>query len=349
MMQDKSPTQTDIFVAGQNGYHTYRIPAITATTKGTLLAFCEGRTNSSSDTDDIDIVLRRSFDGGATWQAQQLVADMGGDTIGNPCPVVDSAGGTIWLGLTWNALDGPESKIVLGQARRTVWLTTSSDDGATWAPLQEITKDVMLPDWRWYATGPGHGIQLQNGRLVWPCDFTRGDPNTEHTHFGSHIVFSDDHGASWRIGGTIQGKVNECEVAQLDDGRLYLNMRAYFGRNRRAVAWSSDNGATWSQLTLDETLVEPVCQASVVNIAGRGLLFANPASVKREKMTVRLSTDGGSSWAAARLLHAGPSAYSDLVALPDGRAACLYERGDRSPYEKITFTGFDLQWLAEGA
>jgi sialidase-1 len=340
-------TQTDLFVAGQHGYHTYRIPAIVATNEGTLLAFCEGRTGSSSDTDDIDIVLRRSFDNGETWDEQRKIADMGGDTIDNPCPVVDTATGTIWMGLCWNAVTGPESEIVIGKAKRTVWLTNSTDDGATWSAPVEITDAVKYADWRWYATGPGHGIQLSNGRLLMPCDFSFGDPDAGYMHYGSHVIYSDDHGASWHIGGIVQGKVNECEIAQLDDGRLYLNMRAYFGMNRRAVAWSTDNGDSWSAVTLDDVLVEPICQASVLNVAGSGLLFANPASTERENMTVRLSGDGGQTWAHSRTLHAGPSAYSDLVALADGRVACLYERGDAHRYQKITFAHFNLAWLQE--
>lgn len=338
-------TQTDVFVAGQNGYHTYRIPALAVTTKGTLLAFCEGRTNSRSDTDDINIVLRRSFDNGQTWTDMQVVADMGGDTIGNPCPVVDTATGVIWLPLCWNAIDGPESKIVLGQARRTVWLTKSTDDGKTWAPLVEITQQVKKPEWRWYATGPGHGIRLTSGRLLVPCDFSIGDPDQAYNYFGSHVIYSDDHGASWHIGGVIQGKVNECAVAQLGDGRVYLNMRAYHGKNRRAVAWSADEGLTWSDVKLDETLVEPVCQAGLVSLGGMRLLFSNPASVKRENMTVRLSEDGGQTWSYARSLHAGPSAYSDLVVCADGGIGCLYERGNAHPYEKITFAQLTTEWL----
>lgn len=348
MVTGSDIVQTDLFVAGQGGYHTYRIPAIVATQKGTLLAFCEGRTNSSSDTDDIDIVLRRSFDNGKTWTDMQVVADMGDDTIGNPCPVVDHVTGTIWLPLTWNARLGPESQVVIGKAKRTVWLCKSTDDGASWTTPLEITQQVMKPEWRWYATGPCHGVQMASGRLVAPCDFTVGDPDPGHNHYGSHIIYSDDHGASWHIGGIIQGKVNECAVALLGDGRLYLNMRAYHGNNRRAVSWSSDSGMTWSPVRSDQALVEPVCQGSVQARGGQQVLFANPASVKRENMTVRLSEDGGETWAYARTLHAGPSAYSDLVVCADGRIGCLYERGSKHPYEKITLATLSPEWLEAG-
>lgn len=345
MAQATGLTQDDIFIAGRGGYHTYRIPAIAVTKLGTLLAFCEGRTHSSSDTDDIDIVLRRSFDNGKTWTDMQVVADMGGDTLGNPCPIVDRTTGVIWLLLCWNARTGPESQIVIGKAQRTVWVCHSVDDGATWSAPVDITAQVKRPEWRWYATGPCHGIQLKSGRLVAPCDFTVGDPDPQHKHYGSHIIYSDDRGASWHIGGVLQGKVNECALALLGDGRLYLNMRAYHGSNRRAVSWSSDGGMTWTPVRSDNALVEPICQGSVCELGGQRLLFANPASTKRENMTVRLSGDGGETWAYGRSLHSGPSAYSDLVVCAGGAIGCLYERGIGHPYEKIAFARFDADWL----
>lgn len=338
-------TQTDLFVSGQGGYHTYRIPAIVTTTRGTLLAFAEGRTGSSSDTDDIDIVLRRSTDNGRTWSPMRVIADMGADTIGNPCPIVDRETGTIWLLLCWNARSGPESEIVIGKAQRSVWLTRSDDDGATWSPLLDITRQVKRPDWRWYATGPCHGIQTTGGRLIAPCDFTVGDPDPHYSHYGSHVVYSDDHGASWQIGGIVQGQVNECALADLGDGWLYLNMRAYQGRHRRVVSWSSDGGTTWTPPRADDTLIEPVCQGSVCELGGGRVLFANPASTRRENMTVRLSEDGGRTWARSLALHPGPAAYSDLVVCPDGAIGCLYERGTQSPYETITFAHLDEESL----
>lgn len=337
--------QTDLFISGQNDYHTFRIPALVGTTRGTLLAFCEGRRHSRSDSGDIDIVLRRSNDGGQTWTDMQIVADMGADCIGNPCPVVDAGTGTIWLPLSWNAADGGEAKIVQGLAPRRVYLCRSTDDGVSWSAPLEITSQAKRPDWRWYATGPGHGIQLQSGRLLIPCDYSVGPPDGVRGDFGSHVIYSDDHGATWRIGGAIQSQVNECEAVQLDDGRVYLNMRRYGAANRRAVAWSSNEGATWSTPALDETLVEPVCQASALKLPGERVLFCNPASLKRENLTVRLSMDGCQTWPIARTLWAGPAAYSDLVALGDDHAGCLFERGVETPYERITWAAFGVDWL----
>ena len=164
--------ETKVFVSGEDGYDTYRIPAILVSPKGTLLAFCEGRRNSRGDTGDIDIVLKRSFDNGETWEPMQVVATDGANTSGNPCPVVDRDTGDIWLPFTWNFGEDHEGKIWDGTSKgtRTVWVMKSADDGETWSEPVEITQTVKSADWTWYATGPGIGIQLQSGRLVIPCD-----------------------------------------------------------------------------------------------------------------------------------------------------------------------------------
>jgi hypothetical protein len=350
--------QTRLFVSGVDGYHTYRIPSLIVTKSGTVLAFCEGRKNSRSDTGDIDLLAKRSTDRGQTWAKQQIVWDDGPNTCGNPCPVVDRDTGIIWLLMTHNLGVDREPEIVAGTSKgtRTVWVTHSNDDGATWAKPTEITEAVKKPNWTWYATGPGVGIQLQHppypGRLVVPCDHkTRGDT----VGYYSHIIYSDDHGESWKPGGVTEGGVNECQVIERTDGSLLLNMRRSrtSGAVWRGVTTSSDGGMTWSRLSYDETLIGPRCQASLLryspsDAAGKPLvLFSNPADTKqRIKMTVRLSDDDGRTWPAAKLLHAGPSAYSCLTILPDMHIGCLYERGEDHPYETITFVRFSLQWLA---
>jgi sialidase-1 len=345
---EDGPTQTDVFGAGAGGYHTYRIPSLLVTTKGTLLAFCEGRKDGRGDSGDIDLVLRRSRDGGKTWGPLQVVWDDGPNTCGNPCPVVDRSTGTVWLLMTHNLGQDTEAAIVGGTAKgtRTVWVTKSTDDGETWSKPVEITRAVKKPDWTWYATGPGVGVQLKGGRLVVPCDH-KGDGGKAR---GSHVVYSDDGGATWKLGGVVGPDCNECQVAERADGTLLLNMRSFRGNNRRLTATSGDGGLTWSKPAEDEALVEPVCQGSLLRYPGEKglLLFANPASTKRERLTVRLSEDGGKTWRAARLLHEGPAAYSCLAVLPDGTVACLYERGAKHPYETITFARFPLAWLGAG-
>jgi sialidase-1 len=329
--------QTDVFRAGEGGYKSYRIPALIVTAKGTLLAFCEGRKNSAADSGDIDVLLRRSFDGGKTWRPAQTVADMGEDTIGNPTPVVERSTGAILLLLTRNPGNITEKQT--GDRDRTVWIARSTDDGATWSTPVEITSQVKRPGWTWYATGPGNGIQLRSGRIVIPCDHNVG-PSQRY----SHVIYSDDRGATWKIGGDAEEKTNESAVVELPGGELVLNMRSYHGKHRRAVQRSKDGGLTWSPLELDQALIEPVCQASMIT-AGKSVLFANPAANTRTAMTVRSSRDGAHTWPVSRVIWAGPSAYSSLAALRRGRIGLLYELGEKGPYERIAFTSFPLGWL----
>ncbi len=339
-----APLLVDLFVSGEGGYHTYRIPALVVTKTGVLLAICEGRKTSRADHGDVDIVARRSTDGGASWGPLYLIHEEGGDaktTIGNPCPVVDQQTGVIWLPLTRNNDD--------------VLLTSSADDGATWTAPRVITSSVKRDDWTWYATGPGNGIQLtrgpHRGRLVIPCDHRIASIADRRKSSRSHVIYSDDHGTTWQIGGVTDFLMNECAVAELADGSLLLNMRSNRGVHCRGIATSTDGGLTWSDCTNAESLVEPVCQASMIRYtwgtAGdrSRLLFCNPASASgRQHLTVRVSYDEGRTWPRSRLLYGGSAAYSSLAALPARRAALLFERDD---YTSITYLEFDQSCLEE--
>jgi len=254
--------QTDLFTRGGQDYHTYRIPALVVSGQGTLLAFAEGRKHGRGDAGEIDLVLKRSLDQGASWEAMQVVVSEPAMTCGNPCPVVDRETGTIWLPFCKNLADGDEAMITQGKAPRTVWMTHSTDDGLTWAEPVEITKDVKDPSWTWYATGPTHGIQLRSGRLLIPCDHIVGQHfDRRRDPYHSHVIYSDDHGASWQVGGIVDQGTNECAVEELADGSVYINCRNYVGEKRRAVAWSQDQGNTFTQFRWEAGLIEPICQA----------------------------------------------------------------------------------------
>lgn len=338
------PRRIDVFVSGTDGYHTYRIPALVVSKRETLLAFCEGRKSGRGDHGDLDLVLRRSTDGGRSWLPMQLVYEEGGTkpiTIGNPCPVVDEATGTIWLPFCRDNND--------------VLVTSSKDDGRTWTAPRDITRDVKRPDWTWYATGPAGAIQLtrgmHKGRLVVPCDHRVRDAGSRSRSTRSHVIYSDDHGQSWKLGGITDWSLNECAVAELADGRLLLNMRSNRGKNRRAVAVSQDGGQSWGDVRDDPVLIEPVCQASMIRyswpVSGdrSRLMFSNPASTGRDHLTVRISYDEGRTWPVSKLLDEGSAAYSCLARLPDGNLGILYERDD---YGKIAFSRFPLTWLNDG-
>lgn len=338
--------QTDLFISGREGYHTYRIPAIVVSTDGTILAFCEGRKYSRADYGDIDIVLKRSLDNGETWE-----------------PPADHR--RRWIKYHGQPISsrrqrfGNDILLLLCKNNIQVYVMKSTDDGATWSSPLEITRDVKRDDWYWYATGPCHSIQLKNGRLVIPCDHQEG-PRLPSERQYSHIIYSDDHGSSWKLGGKIGPRMDECTVVQTCDGSLYLNMRNYtppgLGWHVRAYAWSRDYGMTWSEIGFDGTLIEPVCQASVIRFTEEShhdknrILFSNPASQEeRIKMTIRLSYDECKTWRVSKLLHQGSSAYSDLAVASDMTICCLYERGEKNPYEKITFANFNIEWLTDGA
>jgi len=354
------PELTDLFVSGTGRYHTYRIPALLTTEKGTLLAFCEGRQGGRGDSGNIDLLLRRSTDGGKTWSPQQVVWDDGANTCGNPCPVQDRDTGVIWLLLTWNDGRDRESAIKKNEGHNTrrVFVTHSTDEGLTWSVPREITETTKRPHWRWYATGPGIGIQLESGpwkgRLVVPCDYSLVSPE-DPSGYNSHIIYSDDHGQTWKLGGTITPAVNECQVVELIDGTLMMNMRNYDRtQTTRAIATSTDGGMTWSAVRHDPVLVEPICQASFLRYTKQPeddrnrLLFANPGHGQRSQrrdLTVRVSYDEGQTWPIQRLLWPGPAAYCCLSVVPNGQIACFFEGGKDSPYERIIFARFSRQWL----
>jgi len=349
------PRLIDVFVSGEAGYHTFRIPSVIMNAEGTLLAFAEGRKAAAADSGDIDLVLKRSRDGGLTWSALEVIGDNGADSFSNPCPVLDRRTGHLLLLATRNIGTDREADIIAGRSKGSprVWIMRSRDHGATWSRPEEITASTKRTDWTWYAVGPGIAIQTSDGRIVVPANHAAAGSGTH----GSHVILSDDGGRTWRIGGESVDGTNESQVVQLADRRLMLNMRNHPSRadgNFRMVATSIDGGESWTTAQPDRTLVEPPAQASILRYTleatgGRNrLLFSNPASTKRDRMTVRLSYDEGSTWPVARVIHEGPAAYSTLVVLPDRRIGLLFERGDKSAYEKISFATFTLDWLTDG-
>ncbi|MER5253745.1 MULTISPECIES: sialidase family protein [unclassified Streptomyces] len=350
------------FRAGREGYASFRIPAVVVTGSGSLLAFCEGRVGSQEDFGNIDVVLKRSGDGGRTWGPLQVVAQNGVHLAGNPAPVVLDTG-RILLVHVRNAALATEDAIRRGTVSaangRRIWVQHSDDDGLTWSAPREITGQVKKANWRWYATTPGHALQMSTGRVVVPANHslppTGTDNGTEGKYNGGHCLLSDDLGQTWRIGyidDNTNGyvNVNETTAAELPDGRLYFNTRNDSpAPGTRADAHSVDGGRRLVKPFRPQAgLVGPVVECSVLQLRTPDvLLFSGPADPGfRALMTVRRSRDGGTTWQDAYTVDGLPAAYSDLVRVDDATVGLLYETGDFSAYETITFRRIPVAALA---
>lgn len=339
-----------VFANGDNGYACFRIPALVRAADGTLLAFAEARRLSSADKGDIDLVMRRSNDNGRTWGAMSVVWDDGENTCGNPTPVVSRGSGRIVMLACWNNGGDHERDIEAGRATdtRRVYALHSDDHGLTWSAPAEITSSVKRPEWTWYATGPCHAVEKSKGphkgRIVVPANHKWvGEDGVAAS--ASHLLFSDDRGATWQIGAVSQRGGNESSVAELSDGQLMLNMRHYEKRDSlRLCAQSRDGGATFIRMWEEPQLLEPRCQGSLLNYAlpgaqpSRTLLFSNPRSLRRENLTIGVSRDNGRTWSRFVPVFKGRAAYSDMVCLPDGSVGVLFENGDSDElYKRISF------------
>ncbi|TDE08636.1 sialidase family protein [Jiangella asiatica] len=358
---DRAIEMSTVFSRGEDGYHSFRIPAVVQAVDGTLLAFAEGRVNSASDDGDIDMVLKRSTDGGRTWGALQVVWDAGANKVGNPVPVVDQSTGRVVLNVTRAGGDVSGNDIQCGVAdeeqTRRPFVLHSDDDGATWSEPVDITADVKPADWRHMVGGPGHGIQLTEGehagRLVIPGNHSVAPPEgsgrdcSTGVDAGGHSLYSDDGGTTWQLGAIDQpggagGLVpNETSVVELADGGVYFSSRDQgTSPGQRLDTVSSDGGASFDQpyAPVDGVVTSKV-QGSLLRLpAQRGaadrILLAVPGhATARENLTLWSSFDSGASWSRGAQVYEGPSGYSDLVDLggrPGQRdVGVLFENGER--------------------
>lgn len=344
------PACSDVFVAGEGGVHTYRIPAMVTTRSGALLVFCEARKDRLNDASPTDLVLRRSLDGGATWLPKQtLVEGQGAEAVMNPCAIVEGGSGAVLV------LCCSTDRAARGEHRHHL-LLRSSDEGVSWSPAECLRERVAGYD-DTFVPGPGCGVQTRSGRLAMPgYSGTQVAPGTERG-LRSRVLYSDDAGRTWRLGQPVSTDTNESQVVELANGCLLLNMRQGAGQSCRAVARSGDGGETWEPVGWDRTLNECPCQASIIRHShpardGRSLIvFANPDNVgecygvERTRMTVRLSYDEAETWPLKRLVHAGPASYSGLVRLENGDVGLVFEGGETHRREWIRFCRLPLDWL----
>ncbi len=329
----------NVFIAGSDGFHTYRIPSIIKTKNGDLLAFCEGRKESSGDSGSISILVKKSTDNGQTWSKQSFVVSDSKDTFGNCNPVLDKNNGRIHVLCNFNYADIDEELIRAGKGIRDCYHCFSDDDGLTWSTPRNITSYVKKPNWSWHAVGPCHGIQTKSGHFIFGCNHANLSHATTSSNYDgySFCIYSDDGCETFKISPDISSDTNECCVAQLSDGRIYINLRTQQHFNRY-TAYSNDEGETWSDFHADNTLIDSKCQGSTLAISNSEILvFCNTASLARNNLTIRLSHDAGITWNENLVVQEGPAAYSDLVQIDENTIGCLYEFGDDNCYDYIGF------------
>lgn len=327
---------------GDEGVDTYRIPGLVTTNKGSLIAVYDVRRNGAVDLqEDVDIGMNRSTDGGETWEPMKIIMDMGEwgglpqeqNGIGDPSVLVDKKTGTIWVAAVWAHGHPGErnwwaSKPGMSPAETSQFmLVKSEDDGLTWSQPINITGQIKDPKWHLLLQGPGKGITMNDGTLVFPAQYK--DEN-EMPH--STIIYSHDRGNTWKIGIGAKPNTTEAQVVELADGSLMLNMRDNRGGSRSVYA-TSDMGKTWVEHpTSRKALPEPVCMASLIKHTYRGreyLLFSNPNSTeKRENLTIKLSKDMGDTWPEVNqlLLDEGVGrGYSCMTSIDEETIGILYE------------------------
>lgn len=366
----------DLFRAG-DGYQRYRIPGVCVTLRGTVLAWAEAR-NTRSDWGEIDIVMRRSIDGGRTFDASRTIALWHGE-VARDKTLLQHAHSRV-EGRTHNnpvliaAHNGRIHFLFCIEYRR-VFHRVSEDDGWSWSEPQEITAafDPLRAKypWRVIATGPNHGVQLSTGRLLVPIWAARSI-GSDHRPSVVASLFSDDDGATWHCGDIVahesgdsiarpdEAAINPSETVavELADGRVLFNMRNESPARRRLTATSPNGATNWMKPQFHNGLFDPVCAAGLVRTP-KGLVFSNPnppidgSGLKesdlrqRRNLVVKLSRDEGVSWPIQRVLDGGFAGYSDLGLLPDGTILCFYERSSKtSAIEAVTLARFDMAWLA---
>lgn len=380
-----APEMVDLFTANTGGYELYRIPGLAVTAKGTLLAYAEARKSGSGDWGAIDVMLRRSEDGGKTWSDPAIISKVKGTIAKNPVAMAQKLGqeGATTFNNPVAIADrktGAIHFLFCAEYMRAFYMR-SDDDGKTFSEPVEITAafDAFRPeyDWKVLATGPGHGIQLKNGRLVVPIWLSTGTGGHAHRPSVVSTIYSDDSGATWKRGEIAvpnnDDTVNPSETVaeELADGRVMLNVRTESKRHRRVVTISADGATGWSTPRYQEELAEPICFGSLVRLSGAGdgrpnrLLFVNPDNLKkgdadgepgrnrdRKNLAVQLSEDDGATWTMKKVLEPGWAGYADINVGPDGAVYVLFERGGlgdnhfRTAY--LTLAKFDLEWLSDG-
>jgi sialidase-1 len=341
----------DVYVSGTHGYHGYRIPAIETAPDGSLLAFAEARKYSLADPgfgkQDIDLVLRRSTDGGKTWSAMKVIEDPGELwSAANPATIVDRQTGRVWL-LYLRCKPGRNTETARpGTDDNQVLARTSDDNGVTWSEPVDLTRVSRAMDdrqWGSSVVGPGGAIQDRRGRLVAPV--------WRYKPFGVFAIYSEDHGRTWHRTPLVPGAKggDESQLVQLADGRILMDIRQESGPHRW-MATSDDGGKTWSEPRPGLSVTPVACAIERYTLRAAGddrdrILWTGPKGPGRMNLVVRMSYDEGRTFPVERPIWQGHAAYSDLTILKDKTVGVLWERGVERGYQFISFTRLDRDFL----
>lgn len=341
-----------------DGTNFPRIPSIDITPRGTLLAFTSLRKGNVGDWGhDTDVLLRRSADGGVTWSDAQTIMSVPGVDIHSGPVVVDRRCGRVLKFGRYRPADCPgpgyaaehfDELLARGAGD---YVVESDDEGLTWSSPRKVEIDYPGARSRQGIGNGVHGIQLPSGRLLAQAGY-----QTDRVFDGSHVndhgclVASDDGGRSWQVIGTMPGHtVREFGMARCRDGRLYINMRIQGGSCRGGL-WS-DDGTTFSDVTLHDDLPDPQCHAGLTRLDTGEFVLTNAAVANtsggyqpgaRRNLTAHLSADDGRTWPKHIPLHDGPAGYSDVVADTDGAVHCIYESGENTYNERVDYLRFEV-------
>lgn len=373
----------DLCKNGDDGYVINHIPGVVVTARGTVLCWWEAR-KRQHDWAAIDILMRRSTDDGRSFSAARKIADVPGPKAKNPAALRLKS--TDPREVTYNNpviiadRDGTVHMLFCLEYMRCFY-QRSTDDGLSFSKPVEITgvfeKFRPFHDWKVLATGPDHGIQLQNGRLIVPVWLSDGTGGNAHRPSVTATIYSDDHGATWKAGDVAVPNTpewinpNETAAVQLADGRVMLNVRNESPAHRRLVTISPDGATRWSTPKFDPALLEPICMAGLVRLSTttgsdkNRILFSNPNNLEsakskgppapgksrdRKNLSIRLSYDEAATWPVCKTLEPGTSAYSDLAVTKSGAILCFYGRAELPTFagDRLTLARFNLPWLTDG-
>ncbi len=332
VLNDDFENSEILFERNINGYSGYRIPALISLPNQTLIAFAEARKDSMSDYGNIDIVMRKSEDGGKTWGKMQLIWDNGELAVQNPSPVYDNETKTLFL--------------LVAVDRKETYILNSNNMGKTWSEPKLIS-GIFPENWNFKGPSPGKSIQLQSGRLLVSGMYNVKDENKE-VDWGSFYMYSDDHGGTWWLGHVFDFGTNECQSTQLINGTVYtiLRQNSREGKMAKMVALSNDGGLTASNPTYNEDLVSPVVMSSILQHPEGVVIYSGPNNPsERKNLAIKLSYNGGKMYSASKTIYEKWSVYSDLAITEDNKVCCLFECGANKKYQSIAFIKTTLYWL----